>query len=134
MIRMLAQLFPLAALAGIVLAGVVAAWGTLWRARTLVAAAERRLAAANFGQEAALGLLQQRLETVEAELQEARQHPPAAVPTPIRRASLNLEKRSQALRMHRRGEPPAQIAATLELPLQEVELLLKVHRIVLRAI
>src|SRR5438477_8481189 len=34
--------------------------------------------------------------------------------------------------LHRRGEAPAQIAAILELPLQEVELLIKVHRIVLR--
>jgi hypothetical protein len=36
--------------------------------------------------------------------------------------------------MHRRGEPPAGIAAALGLPLQEVELLLKVHQIVLRSI
>jgi hypothetical protein len=36
--------------------------------------------------------------------------------------------------MHRRGEPPAQIAATLEVPVQEVELLIKVHRIVISKI
>ena len=46
------------------------------------------------------------------------------------RNGLNLTKRSQALRINRRGTAPAQIAAALELPLQEVELLLKVHRIV----
>ena len=46
---------------------------------------------------------------------------------------LNLSKRSQALRMHRRGEAPEQIAEALELPLQEVDLLLKVHRIVIEA-
>jgi hypothetical protein len=33
--------------------------------------------------------------------------------------------------MHRRGEAPDQIASTLEMPRQEVDLLLKVHRIVL---
>jgi len=46
------------------------------------------------------------------------------------RSGFNLAKRSQALRLNRRGTSPAQIAATLELPLQEVELLLKVDRIV----
>jgi hypothetical protein len=42
--------------------------------------------------------------------------------------SLNLSKRSVALRMHRRGEPPEAIAATLQVPRNEVELLMKVHR------
>jgi hypothetical protein len=48
------------------------------------------------------------------------------------KAGFNLSKRSQALRMHRRGEAPGHIASTLELPRQEVELLLKVHRIVIQ--
>jgi hypothetical protein len=39
--------------------------------------------------------------------------------------SLNLTKRAQALRMHRRGETPASIAAALEAPSNEIELLLK---------
>lgn len=47
------------------------------------------------------------------------------------RNGLNLAKRSQALRLNRHGSSPAQIAAALELPLQEVELLLKVDRIVI---
>ena len=33
--------------------------------------------------------------------------------------------------MHRRGDPPEQIAASLEIPLQELDLLVKVHRIVM---
>jgi hypothetical protein len=44
---------------------------------------------------------------------------------------INLSRRSQALRMHRKGDRPEQIAAALEVPRQEVELLLKVHQIVL---
>jgi hypothetical protein len=36
--------------------------------------------------------------------------------------------------MHRRGDPPEQIAAALDVPYQEIELLLKVHRIVLSSI
>jgi DNA-binding NarL/FixJ family response regulator len=42
--------------------------------------------------------------------------------------SMNLTKRSQVLRLHRRGESAEQIAAALHLPRNEVELLLKVHR------
>jgi hypothetical protein len=43
--------------------------------------------------------------------------------------SLNLTKRAQALRMHRRGETIASIAAALQAPLNEIELLLKIDRI-----
>lgn len=51
---------------------------------------------------------------------------PAPLPS-----GLNLNKRLQALRMYRRGESPEKIAASLQLPQTEVELLLKVQRIVL---
>lgn len=56
----------------------------------------------------------------------------AAEPLPgAPRSCMNLSRRSQALRLHRRGESPAQIARALDLPRQEVDLLLKVHEIVL---
>ncbi len=42
--------------------------------------------------------------------------------------SMNLARRSQALRMYRRGERPEQIAAALGIPQGEVDLLLKLHR------
>ncbi len=48
----------------------------------------------------------------------------ARVPTP----SLNLNKRSQALAMSRRGEDPCAIANALQMPKADVELLLKVQR------
>ena len=51
--------------------------------------------------------------------------PPAAPPS-----GLNLNKRSQAIRMSRRGEQPEKIAASLNLPRREVELLVKVSRTV----
>jgi DNA-binding NarL/FixJ family response regulator len=51
-------------------------------------------------------------------------------PTPLR-SGLNLTKRSQALQMFRRGESTKEIAATLALPLNEVDLLVRVHRIAL---
>jgi hypothetical protein len=53
-------------------------------------------------------------------------------PTPPR-TGLNLGTRSQALRMWRRGDTPQQIAAVLGVPEREVELLLKVQRIVMEA-
>ena len=40
---------------------------------------------------------------------------------------INLSKRAQALRMHRRGESVPSIAAALETPSNEIALLLKVH-------
>ncbi len=45
--------------------------------------------------------------------------------------SLNLTTRSKVLRLHRLGQSSTQIASTLELPLGEVNLLLKLHRIAL---
>src|SRR6185369_11305572 len=51
-------------------------------------------------------------------------------PAPLR-SGLNLTKRSQALQMFRRGESTKEIAATLALPLNEVDLLVRVHRIAL---
>jgi len=47
-------------------------------------------------------------------------------PSPVR-PSLNLSRRSQILRLAKRGERPEQIAAALGLPSNEVELLLKLH-------
>src|SRR5712692_3000267 len=52
--------------------------------------------------------------------------------TPVPKSGLNFSKRSQALRMHRRGDTAEQIALALGLPRNEVTLLLKVHRIVLQ--
>ena len=46
---------------------------------------------------------------------------------PARLAGLNLTKRAQALRMHERGESLPAIAAVLESPRNEIELLLKLH-------
>ena len=73
------------------------------------------------------------VEALAAQLHDWRKNPPVALePSPgAARPGLNLSKRSQALRMHRTGENAAQIATKLELPKQEVDLLLKVHRIVL---
>ncbi|MCP5114871.1 MAG: hypothetical protein GY953_28915 [bacterium] len=61
------------------------------------------------------------LKTVE---EKASTLPQMSAPKP----GMNMSRRSQVLRMHRRGEKAWQIAAALNLPLKEVELLLKVHQ------
>jgi hypothetical protein len=43
------------------------------------------------------------------------------------KSGLNLNKRTQVIRMSRRGDQAETIAASLNLPRREVELLLKVH-------
>jgi hypothetical protein len=69
-----------------------------------------------------------RLDAMNMRLHDAEQRAgtPAA-PMPARR-SVNLSKRGQVIRLSRRGEPVDSIAATLNLPRREVELLLKVHQ------
>ena len=44
-------------------------------------------------------------------------------------SGMNLNRRTQALRLIRKGEAPDRIAAVLSLPLKEVELLSKVNRV-----
>lgn len=56
------------------------------------------------------------------------------VPPAPPRSGFNLSKRSQAMRMSRHGEEPANIAAALNLPRKEVELLMKVQKIILSTV
>jgi len=64
-------------------------------------------------------------------LRDAEERTGVLVPPPPPASGMNLSKRTQALRMSRRGERPEQIATALGLPQKEVELLVKIHRIVL---
>ena len=59
---------------------------------------------------------------------ESAAEPPVSAPPRI--AALNLTRRSQVLRLYHRGEMPEQIAAALGVPLNEVDLLLKVNKMV----
>jgi hypothetical protein len=103
----------------------------LLRAKALVRAAEQRARAGQERCEALLESLRESQDLLSAELHEIRDQPPIAVNPASPKPGLNLTTRSQALRMHRRGDPPDRIAASLNIPLQEVDLLLKVHRIVI---
>jgi type II secretory pathway component PulM len=123
---------PLALLCGLALASAALSFLALARARVLAGVAERRARAQTGQLGETVEAVEKAVESLSEEVRGLRQHPPAATPDGgPPRAGLNLSKRSQALRMHRRGEPPEQIAATLAVSRQEVDLLLKVHRIVM---
>jgi hypothetical protein len=79
--------------------------------------------------------LRDAVEAMAAQMREMYKVPAAAPLDPATpRPGLNLSKRSQALRLHRRGEAAGQIAAAIQVPRQEVDLLIKVHRIVLSTV
>jgi hypothetical protein len=79
-----------------------------------------------------IGELQKRLAELDARQRETELHaPPVEVSMVPVRPGMNLSRRSQALRLYRRGETPEQIAGALAAPTGEVRLLLKIHRIVM---
>jgi hypothetical protein len=84
--------------------------------------------------ESALGEARLALERLGADLREVEGQTGMLVPPAPARSGLNLSKRTQVLRRHRAGEDPAGIAAALGLPRGEVELLIKVHRLVLERV
>ncbi|HTS66744.1 MAG TPA: hypothetical protein VMH28_32190 [Candidatus Acidoferrales bacterium] len=122
---------PLALLCGLALAGTTLSLFALWRVHGLVREVRQHTQAAPDHGGGENRQLREALESLSARLREIERAPlPAGVPG-LPRPGMNLTKRSQALRLHRQGETSEQIAAALELPRQEVELLLKVHRIVI---
>jgi DNA-binding NarL/FixJ family response regulator len=74
------------------------------------------------------------VQALAADLREVeRQTGMLVAPAPAQ-SGMNLSKRTQVLRMHRAGQDGAGIASALALPRSEVELLIKVHRIVVEHI
>jgi hypothetical protein len=53
---------------------------------------------------------------------------PAGSPPPTARSGVNLSRRTQAMRLLRRGEDVARIAEALGVPYKEAELLIRVQR------
>jgi len=97
-----------------------------------LAAFEARRNAESEARAEELSRLERRIVQLEQELEEERKNALARAAPPGQ--SMNLSKRSQALRMHRLGEPPDRIAQMLGLSRGEVDLLLKVHRAVLESV
>jgi hypothetical protein len=122
----------------VALAAAVLSAAALYLSRKQLHAALKRAQAdreeQNAKWSAALDALSSRVDALGAEIRDLGDRG-AATPSPRAACSgMNLTKRAQALRMHRRGDPPDQIAAVLGAPFQEVDLLLKVHRIVMSSI
>jgi hypothetical protein len=72
--------------------------------------------------------LRLKLDDLNARIRDAEERAGIAPPPPASRpTSVNLNKRTQAIRLARKGETPNHIAASLSIPRKEVELLLKVY-------
>ena len=123
-------LLALAALGGVVMAGMAVSFLALVRARALLAEVERRGGAGLEQWESALAAMKRDLEALGAQLGEIERHPPATAAPAFFRPGMNLSTRSQALRLFRKGDAPERIATALAVSRQEVDLLIKVHRIV----
>ena len=96
--------------------------------------AEQRTARGRERCEVASQTLKEAVDALAAKIQAAQQEAPLEAAPVLPRLGLSPPRRTQALRLHRRGEPPERIAAALEIPLAEVELLLKTHRVVMNGI
>jgi hypothetical protein len=90
-----------------------------------------RLARGQAGDNTSTRDLKIQLQELNERLRDAEERAGIPFTPPSPKASLNLNKRTQVLRMSRRGERAENIAASLSLPRREVELLLKIHGLVL---
>jgi len=76
-----------------------------------------------------LGTLRGVVQDLKTRVDDAERRAEVMVPPQAPPSGFNLSRRTQAIRLFRRGERPEQISAALCLPLKEVELLLKVQQI-----
>ena len=90
-----------------------------------VAKFQRHNHAADSSAAADLQALASKVEQVQSSLERIENTPPGPAPGP----GMNLNRRTQVLRMYHRGEPVETIAAALRTSRNEVELLLKLHRL-----
>lgn len=122
-----------AVLCGLVLALVAFSLFALLRVRLVADAVRREVREAGLARDAAVEALGSRMDALAARLEEVRTIPHGAV-APPERGGINLSRRSQALRLHRRGDSAGEIAVALGIPVQEVQLLIKVHEIVMSTV
>jgi hypothetical protein len=129
-----ALLLPLSILCGLILCSTAVSLFAVYRAQCILREVSARTNARQPQEDTGLQALRDTVEALAAQIRDLQKHPLVAPLPGLPRPGLNLNKRSHALRMHRRGEGAQQIASALELPRQEVDLLLKVHRIVLSSV
>jgi hypothetical protein len=127
-------ILTLSILSGVVLCGTAVSLFLVYRAHGMLREIKNPKAAPAPAPNADLEALRTTVEALAAQIHDVQSHPPVAALPGLPKPGLNLNKRSQALRMHRRGEAAEQIASALELPRQEVDLLIKVHRVVLSTV
>jgi hypothetical protein len=125
---------PLGILSVLALAAMGISFFALLCARAVAADVYRRVSDLEKGLQSALRATEAKLSELGAEARDREGQPGVTVLPARLRPGLNLTTRSQALRLHRRGESPENIARLLEVPRQEVDLLLKVHGIVIKGI
>jgi hypothetical protein len=118
---------------GLVLALVAFSLFALLRTRFLVETVRRETRDTLRVRDSAIEALGSRMDALAARIEDVRTVSHGA-PTVPERSGINLSRRSQALRLHRRGEPADQIATTLGIPVQEVQLLIRVHEIVMSTV
>ena len=116
------------------LTGVALGVFAVWHVRALAGSVETGIETVRDDSETRAESLRERLDALAAEFRELERQPAVTLTPGVPKPGMNVVKRSQALRMHRRGDRPEQIAAALALPRQEVDLLLKVHSIVISSI
>ena len=116
------------------LTGVALGVFAVWHVRALAGSVETGIETVRDDSETRAESLRERLDALAAEFRELERQPAVTLTPGVPKPGMNVVKRSQALRMHRRGDRPEQIAAALDLPRQEVDLLLKVHSIVISSI
>ncbi|MGE5487969.1 MAG: hypothetical protein ACM3ZB_09145 [bacterium] len=83
--------------------------------------------------DARIETLKLRLSDAESRLAELEEDAGVLVPPEPPRSGMNLARRSEALRRLRKGESPANIAASMGIALGELELLAKVQKMLLAA-
>jgi hypothetical protein len=74
------------------------------------------------------------MDTLRERLRDSEDRCGMLVPPPAIPSGMNLNKRSQAIRMLRLGDGPDRIAAALGLPVKEVELLAKIQKILVASV
>jgi len=128
----MSAIVPLLGFAAVLaIAALVVSFFAIWRTRAIADLLEQHTRTRVDELQTAIAALQGATDSHAGRLSDLEHQPQPTAAPPMPRAGLNLCKRSQALRMHRKGDPPERIAAALEVPQQEVDLLIKVHRIVL---
>ena len=123
--------FLLAVSAILAVAAIGVSLFAVWRSQVLIVLADERARTGLERYETTVEALRKTVDGLAAQLRELEHQPSAAALSGASRLGLNLCKRSQVLRMHRKGDPPDRIAAALAVPQPEIDLLIKVHRIVI---